>query len=73
MAALMTDDELRRAALTVLKDELGPVEALRFLALVRREPFDYESWRDETFLNLTAEDLFQKLETIEAGQARRSE
>lgn len=69
MAALMTDDELRHAALTVLKDELGPVEALRFLALVRHEPFDYQSWREETISNLSVEDLFQKLETVEAGKA----
>jgi hypothetical protein len=33
----------------VLDANLGPVEALRFLALLSREPFDYQTWRDKHF------------------------
>ena len=32
-----------------MSDSLGPVDALRFLALVSREPFDYQEWRREYF------------------------
>ena len=40
MAKQLTEKELRQQAVRALTDSLGPVEALRFLALVSREPFD---------------------------------
>jgi len=49
MAKLLTEQDLRKQAAQVLADKLGPVEALRFLALVSREPFDYQEWRKEYF------------------------
>jgi hypothetical protein len=42
MAELLTENELRRRAIRALHDRLGSVEALRFLALISREPFDYQ-------------------------------
>lgn len=42
MAQQLTEQELRAQALKALDDKLGSVEALRFLALVCREPFDYQ-------------------------------
>ncbi len=47
MAKLLTEQELRQQAVWALADKLGPVDALRFLALVSREPFDYQQWRKE--------------------------
>ena len=47
MAKQLTDKELRQQAVRALTDSLGPVEALRFLALVSRESFDYQEWRRE--------------------------
>lgn len=49
MAKQLTEQELREQAVRVLSDGLGPVDALRFLALVSREPFDYQEWRREYF------------------------
>jgi hypothetical protein len=49
MAKQLTEQELRRQAVQALSDSLGPVDALRFLALVSREPFDYQEWRREYF------------------------
>jgi hypothetical protein len=49
MAKQLTEQELRRQAVQALSDSLGPVDALRFLALVSREPFDYQEWRTEYF------------------------
>jgi hypothetical protein len=42
MAELLTENELRRQAVRALHERLGPVEALRFLALISREAFDYQ-------------------------------
>ena len=68
MADLMTDDQLRQTALGVLQDELGAVEALRFLALVRREPFNYQAWREKTLAGLTVDELFQRMQQTDARQ-----
>jgi hypothetical protein len=40
---------LRRQVVQALSDRLGPIDALRFLALISREPFDYQEWRREYF------------------------
>jgi len=57
MAKLLTEQDLRKQAAEVLADKLGPVEALRFLALVSREPFDYQEWRKEYFSKYTVGEL----------------
>jgi hypothetical protein len=49
MAKQLTEQELRRQAVQALSDSLGPVDALRFLSLVSREPFYYQEWRREYF------------------------
>jgi hypothetical protein len=41
----LSEKELCQQAVQALSDKLGPVDALRFLALVSREPFDYQVWR----------------------------
>ena len=57
MAKKLSEHELRQQAIQVLADKLGPVEALRFLALVSREPFDYQKWRKEYFSHYNLDDL----------------
>jgi hypothetical protein len=65
MPELMTDDELRHTALSLLESELGPVQALRFLALVRHEPFDYQMWRDRHLDGLSVDELFRRMRDSE--------
>ena len=43
------DVALRAKGLAALEQVLGPGEALRFLAMVSRVPFDYQEWRRQTF------------------------
>lgn len=57
MAKQLTESELRQQAVRALTDSLGPVEALRFLALVSRQPFDYQSWRQEYFSQYDVDEL----------------
>ena len=40
---------LRDDGMRVLSEQLGLVEAERFIALMRREPFDYSQWRQGLF------------------------
>ena len=57
MAKKLSEHELRQQAIQVLAERLGPVEALRFLALVSREPFDYQKWRKEYFSRYSLDNL----------------
>ena len=57
MAKQLTEKELRQQAVRALTDSLGPVEALRFLALVSREPFDYQEWRRKYFSQYNFDEL----------------
>ena len=68
MAEFMTEQELRERAIRALEEHLGPVEALRFLGLVSREPFDYQAWRKRYFTHSTVEDLFHDIRESHTGQ-----
>ena len=40
---------LKDKGMRVLAEQLGIVEAERFIALLRREPFNYTKWRKDLF------------------------
>jgi hypothetical protein len=63
MVRQLTEQELRRQAVRALTESLGPVEALRFLALVSREPFDYQEWRREYFSQFKVDELLEEVRT----------
>lgn len=60
MADPLADNDLCTKGVAVLEDHLGPVEALRFLALISRQPFDYQSWRDQHFEGMTLAQILAK-------------
>jgi len=64
MAGALTDEQVRQTGLAALEGKLGPVDALRFLALLRREPFDYQTWRDKSFDGLSVDELFLRFEQV---------
>jgi hypothetical protein len=60
VAEALADDALRAKGVAVLEADLGPVETLRFLALLSREPFDYQSWRDKHFQGMTLVEILTR-------------
>ena len=58
---LLTEQELRQQAVRALADKLGAVDALRFLALVSCEPFDYQQWRKEYFSHFSVNELLEEV------------
>jgi len=44
---------LKDKGMRVLAEQLGLVEAERFIVLMRREPFDYTQWRQGLFTNVS--------------------
>ena len=56
----MTDTEIRLKGIQVLTDQLGDVEAERFVALIQREPFDYTKWHEGLDEDLSIEEISKK-------------
>jgi hypothetical protein len=42
----------------------GAVEALRFLALISREPFDYQGWRRKHFAGKSLEEILTEAQQV---------
>jgi hypothetical protein len=42
---MRTNTVLKDDGMRILAEQLGLVEAERFIALIRQEPFDYTEWR----------------------------
>ena len=42
---------LKDKGMRILAEQLGIVEAERFIVLMRRDPFDYTQWRQGIFTN----------------------
>jgi len=57
MSDSLEDDALCAQGLALLEDHLGPVQALRFLALISRQPFDYQYWRQQHFGKMSLADI----------------
>jgi hypothetical protein len=48
----MSDVELKSRAIELLINQLGEVEAERFLSLINKETFDYSEWRKKLLIDL---------------------
>jgi hypothetical protein len=51
-----------------LSDTLDPVDALRFLSLVSREPFDYQEWRRSYFAQFNVDELLEEIRSHHASK-----
>jgi hypothetical protein len=48
---------LRNQGMKVLINNLGKVEAERFISLIIREPFDYTEWQRDLFNDMSVKEL----------------
>jgi hypothetical protein len=56
---MRSDTILKDEGMRVLSEQLGLVEAERFIALMRREPFDYTEWRQELHKDVPLDTFLQ--------------
>lgn len=49
---MLTDNEIKRRGVKALLDNLGDVEAEKFIALMIKDPFDYTRWQMELWSDL---------------------
>jgi len=54
---MITDTELKIKGIKILLKELGKVETERFIALLKREPFDYTKWQRDLWKDKSVEEL----------------
>ena len=52
-----TDTVLRNKGMRLLINNLGNVEAERFIMLINREPFDYTEWQNNLFIGMSVQEL----------------
>lgn len=54
----MTETVLMKTGMKVLIEQLGNIEAERFVSVLLREPFDYTEWRkDNLCIGMTVEEI----------------
>ena len=54
---MFTEMALRNEGMKILINNLGHVEAERFISLIIREPFDYTEWQRNLFNNMSVKEL----------------
>lgn len=57
---MISDSEIRMTGMQSLIHSLGEVQAERFIALIRRDDFDYTKWQQNLFDELSVEELSQQ-------------
>lgn len=63
MPESLANEGLWEKGLSVLESQLGPVQTLEFMAMVSRQPFDYQQWRDDRFRGLSVDDILAQAES----------
>ena len=51
------DSVIRQEGMRLLLDNLGKVDAERFISMIIREPFDYTIWQEDLFEDVSFEEL----------------
>ena len=54
------DAVIRREGMSLLLENMGKIDAERFISLIIREPFDYTEWQTNLFEELSLEELGEK-------------
>jgi hypothetical protein len=61
------DDELKRRAMEILSQALGPLAAARFAAMLERDPTDYVEVSRKLYAGETVDDILDRAMEREAG------
>ena len=65
---MRSDTLIKSDGMKVLAENLGIVEAERFITLILREPFDYTEWQRNLYGNMGVNELYEKIiETVPQG------
>jgi hypothetical protein len=65
---MITDTVLKRDGMRVLAENLGIVEAERFITLMLRERFNYTEWQRNLYGDMPVEELYANIKKYETTQ-----
>ena len=51
---------LKNTGMRILAEQLGPVDAERFITLMIREPFDYTEWQRDLYKDVALDDFLKQ-------------
>ena len=68
---MLTDTVLKRKGFSVLSENLGLVDAERFITLVLREPFDYTEWQRNLYEGVSLEDFCENVKKFCEGEKNK--
>ena len=54
------DAIVRSEGMEILAQNLGLIDAERFIMLIQKEPFDYTKWQENLFEHMTIEEISKK-------------
>ncbi|HDR51637.1 MAG TPA: hypothetical protein ENN90_08470 [Mariniphaga anaerophila] len=57
---MLTDTEIKKKGLKVLVENLGDIDAEKFIRLITKEPFDYTQWQSTLWQDETVEQVSEK-------------
>ena len=57
---MLTDTEIKKKGLKVLIENLGNVDAEKFITLISKEPFDYTQWQNTLWNDVSVDQLSEK-------------
>lgn len=57
---MKTESEIKQQGMQALLQDLGDVDAERFLSLILKEPFDYTAWQKTLWQDETLEAIHSK-------------
>ena len=69
---MKTDTVIRNEGMKVLQDNLGLIEAERFIMLILKEPFDYTKWQEDLFEDMSIEEISQKAAELRLQSVKTS-
>lgn len=57
---MLTDTEIKKKGFRILIENLGDVDAEKFISLINKEPFDYTQWQSKLWSDQTVNQLSEK-------------
>ena len=66
---MRSDALIKSDGMRALAENLGIIEAERFITLVLREPFDYTDWQHNLYGNMSVKELYDKIVEYETDEA----
>jgi hypothetical protein len=66
---MITDTEIKIKGIEALIENLGEVEAERFIALIMREPFDYTKWQRGLWTDKSVKEISSAASQIRRGNS----